>query len=231
MKVFAFFILFLFSVVLCFSQEKYKMIAEISNTSSLNIMPTFNSYSGTNISAGSQIETKKGNFNIMGTYQFSGNYGRGAVFSLQSHLLGIVFQYRILSNKHRFSPFFEIKGLTEVGTNYRDRYMSIDYWFPRIYPEEFSKLSYFSRFYAGTPFVGNLLLGCDIRLVHDLHLNISAGYGLRVMLARYAVWPKSYVLSKEQIHEHSVKTRNFHMLDFQLGLSYAFSLKKKTKNI
>ena len=230
MKVFAFFILFLFSVVLCFSQEKYKMIAEISNTSSLNIMPTFNSYSGTNISAGSQIETKKGNFNIMGTYQFSGNYWRGAVFSLQSHLLGIALGYRILSNERKVSPFVGISAVTEVGTNYKDKYISRDLA-PSIYPEEFSKLSYSSRFYAGTPFVGNLLLGCDIRLVHDLHLNISAGYGLRVMLARYAVWPKSYVLSKEQIHEHSVKTRNFHMLDFQLGLSYAFSLKKKTKNI
>jgi len=137
MKVFAFFILFLFSVVFCFSQKKYKMIAEISNTSSLNIIPTFNLYSGTNISAGSQIETKKGNFNIMGTYQFSGNYWRGAVFSLQSHLLGIIFQYRILSNERKISPFVGISAITEVGTNYKDKYISRDLA-PSIYPEEFS---------------------------------------------------------------------------------------------
>ena len=176
------------------------MITEISNTSSLNIIPTFNLYSGTNISVGSQIETKKGNFNIMGTYQFSGNYWRGAVFSLQSHLLGIALGYRILSNERKVSPFVGISAVTEVGTNYKDKYISRDLA-PSIYPEEFSKLSYSSRFYAGTPFVGNLLLGCDIRLVHGLHLNISAGYGLRVMLTRYAIWSKGAVLSKEQIHD------------------------------
>ncbi|MBN9293184.1 MAG: hypothetical protein J0G96_04305 [Flavobacteriia bacterium] len=227
MKLIIYTSLFLAFIFQGHSQKNINLMIGISNTYSLNIMPTFNSYSGTNISVGSQIETKKGNFNILGTYQFSGNYSRGTVFSLQSHLLGIIFQYRILSNKRRFSPFFEIKGLTEVGTNYKNGYMSIDYWFPSIYPEEFSKWVYSSRFYVGTPFVGNLLLGCDIRLTGGLHLNISAGYGLRVMQTRYADWLYDPVPPKEEIYKKPVKTRNFQMLDVQLGISYAFSFKKK----
>ncbi|OJX36997.1 MAG: hypothetical protein BGO87_14555 [Flavobacteriia bacterium 40-80] len=206
------------------------MIVEISDNNSIDIIGTGNFFSGTNFSVGTQIDTKKSSFNLSGIYQFGGNWWGAPPYYMKYHLLGIKLKYRVLNIERRVSPFFEITGLTEVGTNYRDSYISYS-WRPTTYASEFSNLSYSSRFYAGTPFVGNLLLGCDIRLVHGLHLNISAGYGLRVMLTRYAIWSKGYMLSKEQIHERSVSTKNLHMLDFQLGLSYAFSFKKKTKNI
>lgn len=221
-----------FLSVFCFSQGKYKILAEISSNNSLDFVETGNFFSGTNFSAGTQIDLKKSSFSLSGVYQFGGNWwGEQGVppYYMQYHLLGVKLKYRILSIEKRASPFFEITGLTEVGTNYKDCYISYS-WVPSLHAEKFLN-SYYSRFYTGTPFVGNIFFGCDIRLTGDLHLNISAGYGLRVMLTRYADWLYEPTLSKEEIHEHSIGTKNLHMLDFQLGLSYAFSFKKKTKNI
>lgn len=231
MKIFTFFTLF--SVGFCFSQEKYKMVAEIAQNTSLYIQD-FSLYSGTNVSIGLQIDPKKSSFSLSGVYQFGGNLSGGravGTYRMQYHLLGLKFKYRFLNISKKVSPFLEITALTEVGTNYKDKYIS-DWepdFFPfedkQYYPSMYSRYS--SRFYVGTTFVSNILMGCDIFLMKGLHLNISAGYGLRVMRTRYANWTGSPIFPKGEIHKIPVTSKNLNMLDLQLGFSYVFSLRSK----
>ena len=97
-----------------------------------------------------------------------------------------------------------------------------------IYPPypNIPKIDYYnSYFYHSTPLATNLLGGIDIRLAQNLSVNIAAGYAFRIMKVKYAEWQENEDVYKKL---ETIPTENVfsHFLDVQLGVSYAFPLKK-----
>ena len=212
------------------AQDTPKLEVGIFNNASLNAP---NLYCGMGAFVGPQIDLRTGSISIYAMYQFYTNSTGSGLFSLQSHLLGGGFQYRILSREKRFSPYIELTAMTEVGTNYRDGYLNVDGMYPMDQPSSFSYTKpettfYYASFYHSTPLVGSAIVGCDIRLTENLHLSVGAGYGLRFIKSSYAWWNEKVELTKETLNDYSIPLRDWHdMIDVKLGISYAFSLKKK----
>lgn len=223
----------LFLVGNVFSQKEIQLAVELSNTYSSSRFFRFSkgTYNSTRLAIGSRFNTNKGNVTLYGMYEFSGFVQQQSMYILQSHLLGGGINYRILNKEKRFSPFIEINASTEVITNYRGGFLDIGDLFPTDYGGFWEKdgppSQYYSAFYYSTPFVGNILLGCDVRLVDGLHLNVGAGYGLRGMKTREIYWDEGTEPSEELRNVDPKFTKWFNMIDIKLGISYAFSFKKK----
>ena len=224
-------ILFLIGNV--FSQKEIQLAVELSNTYSTERFygRSRGDFNGIKLAIGSRFNTNKGNVTLYGMYEFSGLVLKQSIYTLQSHKIGGGINYRILNNKKRFSPFIEINASTEVATNYRGGFLHIDQFFPTDYGGFWEKdgppSQYYSAFYYSTPFVGNILLGCDVRLEDGLHLNVGAGYGLRGMKTREIYWDEGTEPSEELRNVDPKFTKWFNMIDVKLGISYAFSFKKK----
>ena len=222
----------LFLVGNVFSQKEIQLAVELSNTYSSSRFFRFSkgTYNSTRLAIGSRFNTNNGNVTLYGMYEFSGFVQQQSMYILQSHLLGGGINYRILNNEKRFSPFIEINASTEVATNYRGGFLDIGDLFPTDYGYTYNidnTQFYYSAFYYSTPFVGNILLGCDVRLVDGLHLNVGAGYGLRGMKTREIYWDEGTEPSEELRNVDPKFTKWFNMIDVKLGISYAFSFKKK----
>ena len=221
---------FLFLIGNSEAQNTPKLEVGMFNNASLNAP---NLYCGMGAFVGPQIDLRTGSISIYAMYQFYTNSTGSGLFSLQSHLLGGGFQYRILSREKRFSPYIELTALTEVGTNYRDGYLNVDGRYPMDEPSSFSFTKpettfYYAKFYHSTPFVGSAIVGCDIRLTENLHLSVGAGYGYRGLKTRNNVWwNKKEDMTKERLYnDYPTQTAWYHTIDVKLGISYAFSLKK-----
>ncbi|HLS70812.1 MAG TPA: hypothetical protein VK027_04045 [Chitinophagaceae bacterium] len=159
---------------------------------------------------------------------------------LRSHFIGGKVKYLFRERIKVLRPFIEVQALTELGTNFKNGYLlqeeyipniepSATYYYPSIPGGEYTVNYYYSNFYYSTPLVGGILAGIDIRLAQNLNLNIAAGYGFHIMKVKYATWKED-----EDVHEklNTIPTENIYsqMLDFQVGLSYVFPLKKTSKS-
>lgn len=163
-------------------------------------------------------------------------------FTFKNNLLGVSNNILLLSSKSRFRPLIKINLLTEVKSNYRngflwdnDRQNLITLENYNITPSgqeiySLNPISYYytSNFYYSTPFIVSLLAGCDIHLIENLHFNIELGYGLRVLKTQNLQWTDGENIS-HKLKDAPINIHLFHMLDAQIGLSYSFPLKKKTK--
>lgn len=166
------------------------------------------------------------------------NSYKGAKFSykglMKNYLLGLNIINRFRERKI-IRPFVCIDLASEVATNYRNRYLrEVDYY-PHI--SFFYSPSPWNRelnIYHSTPFVGDLLAGCDFRIYKGFSANIAIGYGVRVLRVQYAevTFPAgqqpSAPISEEKIGNPYSSPLNYMVI--QVGLSYAFSFQKKTKN-
>lgn len=222
----------LFLVGNVFSQKETQLAVELSNTYSTERFygRSRGDFNGTKLAIGSRFNTNKGNVTLYGMYEFSGIVLKQSMYTLQSHKIGGGINYRILNNEKRFSPFIEINASTEIGTNYRGGFLDMDQFFPTdraYYYNSDNTLIYYSAFYYSTPFVGNILLGCDVLITNGLHLNIGAGYGMGGMFIRQIYWDEGALPSEELINTIPKSIQWFNMLDIKLGISYAFSFKKK----
>ncbi|MDD2983802.1 MAG: hypothetical protein PHQ74_10480 [Crocinitomicaceae bacterium] len=169
-------------------------------------------------------------------YQFlkindSGYFGNP--IALKSNLLGVGADLRLFEQK-RVRLFFQVALLTEIQSNYIDAFLSSGSYSPTDFPPQHFFGDYVhTNIYRGTPFVGNLSLGCNVKILHGLNLNLSFGYGMRMIKCQRA----ELTFIKDQSFQVQTKIKNvydeysvpFHMLDFQAGLSYTFSMKKKSK--
>ena len=74
-------------------------------------------------------------------------------------------------------------------------------------------------------------MGVDFQLIRNLNLTVELGYGFRVMKIRYKKWGANQQEPASDLSDkYSLKDVNFlHCIDFELGISYAFSFKKKEK--
>jgi len=160
------------------------------------------------------------------------SYGFIKSSSYNGHYIGVSTEYHFLSNKKRFRPYLGISILSEIATNYKGGYLSgEDFITTDSYGSMFGFYPLYynaSGFYYSTPLFATLSSGFDVRLIKDLHLSFSLGYGLQVMRYKYLEWinDEDY---RELLKEEPMKKKVFHYVNVQLGLSYAFPLKKTSK--
>ena len=214
-------------------------------------------YGGIGFDFGARFHQKKSDLDISIVYQFSSNMFYDYAFDsinnqgkpvdsdgnsinaykslLRSHFVGGTLKYIFREREKRFRPFIKISALTEISTNYKNGYLMDYELIPKEEPSKYSyytspgyKVSYYSYLYQSTPFVGSFQIGCDIRLIKDLHLNLSLGYGLRYMKTKYVEWKENEDFH-EKLNSIPIEKHISNMLDIQLGLSYAFSFHKKEK--
>jgi|SRR5690554_154442 len=255
MKNFIIFFAFIHISLNIFSQEKINLVSEFSSTLSdeLGILSNTGSqgYFNVGLNLGIDYEFDKGNFYILLDYEYSSNvfaYSEPSTAGelkyvsfnslLRSHVIGVSLKYTFLKNENNFRPFLKISGLTEVSTNYKNGYLLDEGFIPRsesgasyIYPPypEGPEVNYYNSFlYNSTPLISRILGGVDVKLSQNISLNIAAGYSFRIMKTKYASW---YENEDINVVAQDKPTKNIRsqMVDFQLGLTYAFSLKKKSE--
>lgn len=161
----------------------------------------------------------------------------GAKFSykglMKNFLLGLNIINRFREKKI-VRPYFSIALSSEIQTNYKNKYLrKVDYY-PFVYLFQTSApWNKEVNIYHSTPFVGELLAGCDFRIYKGFSVNIAIGYGVRVLRVQYAevTFPAgqqpSAPISEEKIGNPYSLPLNYMVI--QVGLSYAFSFQKKPK--
>lgn len=141
--------------------------------------------------------------------------------------------YLFNKSERRFLPILSIDFGTQIFSNYKYGFLDVDryYSFDALngteqYPGTFVKSS---NFYYSTPFLGSVNGGISIKLFPDLHLNILAGYSLRVIRFKFL---DNLELENYQSRLESAPTQSklFHLANIQLSLSYTFPLKKTSKS-
>lgn len=216
--------------------QKTKLSIKLSNTISTNITPDYMTiYNGTDLGLGIQRNTSKGNFGGLLIYRFGGSLVSNGLkpYIMNNHLLGGELNYHVLNESKKISPMLGLTLLTEVASNYGGKY--IRNYGPHNHPRPNwnnynNSISYYdSDYYASTPFVGNIVLGCDFQLIKGLNFNMALGYGVRIMKIRYKKWdadqsePAGDLSDKYSLKEGKL----LHCIDLQIGFNYAFPFKKK----
>lgn len=184
------------------------------------------------IKIGANFQKKNNDLNLYLTYDFM----RQSLY--RGHYLGLTFENHFLSNEKRFRPYFGLSILTEVATNYKVGFLSadIDNGTYFLTSDSHAKHLIFmgqswyytvnsSGFYYSTPFFGTASLGFDVRLIKDLHLSFSLGYGLQIMRYKYLEW-KNDADYRELLKDIPMKSKKLHYVNAELGLRYEFSFRK-----
>src|SRR5690554_1851388 len=184
-----------------------------------------------NIKIGTDFFTKENDITLYLTY----NFMKQSLY--KGHYLGISFEHHFLSKEKRFRPYFGLSFMSEVTSNYKEGFLSADNdngtsFVPNDNYILYSTFYYYydtyhSGFYYSTPLFGTASLGFDVRLIKDLHLNFSLGYGLQLMRYKYFKW-KSYEDYRELLKSRPMKSRKLHYVNAELGLRYEFSFKKES---
>ncbi|RFC53481.1 hypothetical protein [Brumimicrobium aurantiacum] len=152
------------------------------------------------------------------------------------HYFGLTFEHHFVNDQKRFSPFIGLSLMSEVTSNYKEGFLSGSlegtYFLPvdshvkyseynNGYPYTFNS----SGFYYSTPFFGTASFGFDLRLIKDLHLSFSLGYGMQLMRYKYLEW-KNDEDYREMLKDIPMETRMLHYVNAELGLRYVFSFGK-----
>ena len=197
------------------------------------LYPSGTGFLTTNISAGIRTALKHISVGTSLQYQLlrTGNEKNNRLFS---NLLGAEINIRFLDTKKvRPNIIFELS--TEMASNYKEKYLSTKVYYPVKFdhvtlPGNFNSSA---NIYRGTPFVFHVVAGCDFRLSDHFSINVGIGYGVRMLRSIKA----NLTFNHNQSKTDPIKTEYisepytvaFHMLDFQIGLNYAFSFHKKEK--
>lgn len=231
--------------------QKNKVQPSISITNMGMIDFTFTNICDlTNVGIGVNVNLNKGRLALYGAYGFLAElpiWTHGPL--VKNHFLGLSLEYSIFGDEKKVRPFIGLSLLSEIATNYRNGYMDESFLSSDDPVAGYGtvpmgshgsgpyKIGYNTNFYYSTPFLGSLLVGCDIHLAKGLRLSIAAGYGLRIMRYRNVVWTvesdtpylTEEVNVEELLKDKIVQNKAFHFMEFQLGLSYTFSFNKKEK--
>ncbi len=247
-------IAFLFLISTTFAQESIKPIIQISEEINplFGYTPFINSkdehrthYLKSSLRLGIQKSLKTDVINIFGSYQLAGNLkGQVQGFYQISHFAGVGFEY-IFNKDKRFRPFIGLVTTSEFKTNYKNGYLyDVTKGYPISSQESLVYLgfedgisSYFITYYHSTPFIGSIMTGCEWRIINKLYLRLSLVNDLQVLKTRTLLLTKNeaiyygytnHTISKS-LKNSPVETTIMNSLGIQLGLSYAFSFKKKPK--
>lgn len=209
----------------------------------LNIETIGDAFISNSLEIGLTLRLESSSINVSGVFKNVGTATYGSffnnIYSKNSQLLGgaIKYVFDFQKMRKRFNYFLIVTSVAEVSTNYQNTFLNEGYStvnsIPLVSysggaPYSVENEVYSSWFYHSTPFVLNFHFGIEYELIRNLFINFSAGYEFRKMKTKYTDWKYSEdVINK--LKQVSINNHNFHLLDFQLGLSYSFSLKKKNK--
>ncbi|HLW39607.1 MAG TPA: hypothetical protein VKX31_04385, partial [Brumimicrobium sp.] len=155
-----------------------------------------------------------------------------------SHLIGIGLKLRFQQEK-RFGFLLSLNGHHQLSSNYSLAFMREEGWFsdqPLGHTVSFGSHGgppystlFYSEFYTRTPFIGNIFAGINYRVFEGFCLSFSIGPGVRIFKTKSASWSSwtgdpSYDYKKLET-KHEV-TNYGTTMDFELGVSYTFPLKK-----
>lgn len=192
------------------AQEKFKLYTELSQGISYYLID-WNFYSETDANVGVSLNTSKGNFTLYAKYRFGGYIVPGDFppYTLRYSSFGGGFNYRILNQSNRISPFVRIEMVTQVKENKNEP--SAFYMSEGVHPTNSSNLQSNPR-YLYTSVIGNIYVGADFKVAKNFNINIGLGGSFRELKLGY---------------NYSTTVKHLYGLSMQLGLTYAFSVKKK----
>ncbi len=222
-----------------FGNYVYKDYNSYSGTITSKLYHSRQMYLGYNGKIGGRIKYQNKSFLFSGTYHRAysqDDVNSGFIFS--SDLLGVDTEFRLFE-KSAVSLFFNLQLMSEVYSKYKNRYLEVKEYIPvekyYFYPTSSNPTATVqTNIYKGTPILSNILIGCNLQLIESVSLNISAGYGLKMLRTQEATLlfdenvsrsePKSMILEKQPY------LVTFHMFNVQVGLNYSFSLHNNQKS-
>lgn len=238
-----------------YSQSRIKIVTGLSSSFSKEVISNTASqtYGALGFDLGARYHERKWSLDLSLAYQFSSNvdyYAHADSIALvgkyykqydsdgnkiddyssllRSHFIGVNLKYMYRERDKKFRPFVQLSALTEVGTNYKNGYLSNESFIPMTRPSEtgYFPNPYRSTLYYSTPLVGSTVIGCDIRIIENLNLTVGIGYGFRIMKTKEASWSAEDNLDEIAKDIPTVNISS-HMIDFKVGFSYVF-LSNKT---
>lgn len=225
------------------SQTKIKPIVAVSERFSINNLliellgtriQTVGPHAGTFGEIGINLETKKIEYSILGSYGVEFVLGEE---KYMSHLVGLGLKFHFLKER-KIGFLLSLNSHYQLSSNYSLAYMREGGYLDDkpdsyVYPSGSHGgppylTSYFSRFYISTPFIGNVLAGVTARLFNDFYINFSAGFGIRITKTKYAEWSEFSNFNKYVDLKNVPKdTYNFATIDFELRVIYAIPINRR----
>lgn len=230
-----------------FSQTKVKPVVGVSERFSINNLliellgistRTVGFHAGTFGEIGINLETKKIEYSILGSYGVEFVLGEK---KYMGHLVGLGLKFRFQKEK-KIGFLLSLNSHYQLSSNYSLAYMQEGGWFsdkPQGHTVSFGSHGgppystiFHTDFYIRTPFIGNIFAGIDYHVFEGFHLSLSIGSGIRIFKTKHASWSS---WTGDPFYEHKkLETKpeetNYGVtMDFELGVRYAFPLKKTSK--
>ena len=204
-----------------FAQEETYLVASIrASTSSV-----FNKdHSGIGASFGAQFEIEEGGeLNTSILYRFSTDDISDVSYSgINANFLGGSLKYLFRKRENIIRPYFGMNLLFKIGPNFSGKYRSSNGFVvldEKIGEDFFGTYIYTNKF--STPFTGALMLGCDFKVVKNLHLNLGLGYGIETSKTKTRKEYEGYTIYDDKNPNTSEIEKQAHqMLEIRFGVSY-----------
>lgn len=159
-------------------------------------------------------------------YRFSISFRK----KFKSHFLGGSITYSFWPKERRVRPFINLALFTEVATNYKNGLL-LGYGHVPIDKYSYNGEENYARWYKGTPIVGNLFFGFNIRLFPDLYLKPALGISYESVRSKSLTWIDGEIENPlEEANKKTMKISSVYSYNLQIGLRYMFSFKKSSKS-
>lgn len=183
------------------AQKNINFSTSVSENVSFDFPLTHNVFLGTNAQFGILFKQLKTSL----TYQFGGlySYNWRNLYAYNYHMLGVGCEFRLLKYTKKISPTLGTMFATQIRSNYLNGVFDHNF-----IPYKGSNPDYMYSSFLGTKFLGNLILGCEFKLLKNTFISLGAGVGLRDIRVKYTT--------------EKVEDTWFLTFDSQLKLSYIF---------
>jgi|SRR5690554_1008286 len=186
-------------------------------------------YNINGLAIGNQILlNEESSLDLSMNYRISGNLGglNTSSYKFKSHLIGGSLSYNFWTKEKRLRPFIGIALYTEIATNYKNELLRINAHKPDD-RYSYGGGKYHARWYKGTPIVGNVFFGFNIKLIPSLYLKTAIGVGYERVRSISLTWIDGEVTNPlEDAEKLPTMINPIFSYNLQVGLTCAFSLKK-----
>src|SRR5690554_4086504 len=253
--------IFLFSTLMCYSQEKLKGFIDLSQNVNYGLTIT-----ESNLNFGIDYAFTNSSISIFGTYAYGGvfvydgvvNYNKNfSAYQLDYHLMGGGAKVWFRGRDKLYNPTFKAIFLTEIASKYRGgkimgsllenrevHFIPIEHiyehkkWVQGSHGGSWVFQNYKTYNYISTPLLGGVFFGNEFKATDNLSINLGVGYLFRAFRFYKNEWGLNETMPKVEITQtHSLKESSYGKieiegyLEFEFGLSYFFSFKSKKQQL
>lgn len=188
-----------------------------------------------NLGVGAKHFLNNGDFDILFNFQYSEFFPFQPKIvtanEFRQQLVGLSMNYNFLDYTKRVRPFIQFGALTEIASNYRNKFIDEEDHYPTSQHSGIVMI-YYSYFYYSTPILAHFSVGMNVLLVKDWYFTFSLGYGYKYQRMKFFKW--DLFLGETEFLEESEEPglhHHYHMLTAKFGFNYTIPVKKKASSV